>query len=56
MSQPERAADWSIRTGYIATSPAAYETQTLKDFIAKVPGGQCGAHLPAGGDRRAVGA
>ena len=34
---PERAADWSIRTGYIATSPAAYETQALKDFIAKVP-------------------
>ena len=26
-----------MRTGYIATSPAAYETQTMKDFIAKVP-------------------
>jgi sn-glycerol 3-phosphate transport system substrate-binding protein len=37
VSQPERAADWSMRTGYIATSPAAYETQTLKDFIIKVP-------------------
>jgi sn-glycerol 3-phosphate transport system substrate-binding protein len=37
VSQPERAADWSIRTGYIATSPAAYETQTMRDFIAKVP-------------------
>lgn len=37
VSQPERAADWSMRTGYIATSPAAYETQTMKDFIAKVP-------------------
>ena len=37
VSRPERAADWSMRTGYIATSPAAYETQTMKDFIAKVP-------------------
>ncbi len=37
VSQPERAADWSIRTGYIATSAAAYETQTLKDFITRVP-------------------
>ena len=37
VSQPERAADWSMRTGYIATSPAAYDTQTMKDFIAKVP-------------------
>ena len=26
-----------MRTGYIATSPAAYETQALKDFIAKFP-------------------
>ena len=31
------AADWSIHTGYIATSPAAYETQAMKDYIAKVP-------------------
>lgn len=36
-SAPERAADWSIRTGYIATSPAAYETAALKDYIAKFP-------------------
>jgi sn-glycerol 3-phosphate transport system substrate-binding protein len=36
-SAPERAADWSIRTGYIATSPAAYDTQVLKDYIAKYP-------------------
>lgn len=36
-SAPERAADWSIRTGYIATSPAAYETQALKEYIAKFP-------------------
>lgn len=37
VSQPERAADWSMRTGYIATSPAAYDTPMMKDFIAKVP-------------------
>jgi sn-glycerol 3-phosphate transport system substrate-binding protein len=37
ISAPERAADWSIHTGYIATSPAAYETQAMKDYIAKVP-------------------
>jgi sn-glycerol 3-phosphate transport system substrate-binding protein len=37
VSQPERAADWSMHTGYIATCPAAYETQAMKDYIAKVP-------------------
>ena len=37
VSAPERAADWSIHTGYIATSPEAYETQAMKDYIAKVP-------------------
>jgi sn-glycerol 3-phosphate transport system substrate-binding protein len=37
VSAPERAAEWSIKTGYIATSPAAYETPALKEFIAKVP-------------------
>jgi sn-glycerol 3-phosphate transport system substrate-binding protein len=37
VSQPERAADWSMRTGYIATSPTAYDTPTLKDYIAKYP-------------------
>ena len=37
ISAPERAADWSMRSGYIATSPAAYETQTMKDYIAKNP-------------------
>jgi sn-glycerol 3-phosphate transport system substrate-binding protein len=37
VSAPERAAEWSIKTGYIATSPAAYDTPALKEFIAKVP-------------------
>jgi sn-glycerol 3-phosphate transport system substrate-binding protein len=37
VSAPERAADWSIRTGYIATSPAAYDTPALRDYVAKFP-------------------
>ncbi|HTI81262.1 MAG TPA: ABC transporter substrate-binding protein [Acetobacteraceae bacterium] len=37
ITAPERAADWSIRSGYIATSPAAYETPALKEYIAKYP-------------------
>ncbi len=37
VSAPDRAADWSIRTGYIATSPAAYDTPALTDYIAKFP-------------------
>jgi sn-glycerol 3-phosphate transport system substrate-binding protein len=37
LSEPERAADWSIRTGYIATSPAAYETPVLKKYVADFP-------------------
>ena len=37
VSAPERAADWSINTGYIATSPAAYDTPVLKEYITKYP-------------------
>ena len=37
VSAPERAADWSIRTGYIATSPAAYGTPALQAYVAKFP-------------------
>jgi sn-glycerol 3-phosphate transport system substrate-binding protein len=37
VSAPERAADWSIKTGYIATSPAAYETPVLKQYTAGFP-------------------
>jgi len=37
VSAPERAADWSMRTGYIATSPAAYETAAMKDYVARFP-------------------
>ena len=37
VSQPARAADWSIKTGYIATRPEAYETKALKDYVAGFP-------------------
>ncbi|HRJ69631.1 MAG TPA: ABC transporter substrate-binding protein [Beijerinckiaceae bacterium] len=37
MTTPERAADWSVKTGYVAVSPAAYETKTLKDYTASFP-------------------
>ena len=37
LSTPERAADWCMRTGYIATSPAAWETPALKDYVEKFP-------------------
>jgi sn-glycerol 3-phosphate transport system substrate-binding protein len=37
MTEPERAADWSTKTGYVAVSPAAYETKILKDYVAGFP-------------------
>ena len=37
LSAPERCADWSMRTGYIATRPDAYETPALKTYIEKFP-------------------
>lgn len=37
ITTPERAADWSIRTGYIATRPDAYETPTLRQYVAGFP-------------------
>ena len=37
LTEPDRAADWSMRTGYIAVRPEAYETKTLKDYIAGFP-------------------
>ena len=37
LSEPERAADWCIKVGYIATSPAAYETAALKKYVAEYP-------------------
>jgi sn-glycerol 3-phosphate transport system substrate-binding protein len=37
MTSPERAAQWSIDTGYVAVTRAAYETPALKRYIAEFP-------------------
>ncbi|NRF50444.1 extracellular solute-binding protein, partial [Pseudomonas stutzeri] len=34
---PERAADWSIATGSVAVTPAAWETDKMKKYAAEVP-------------------
>jgi sn-glycerol 3-phosphate transport system substrate-binding protein len=36
-TQPERAAQWGIDTGYVAVTPAAFETQRMKDYVAGFP-------------------
>ncbi|MGI3163747.1 ABC transporter substrate-binding protein [Pseudooceanicola sp. 200-1SW] len=35
MTQPEQAAQWSIATGYMGVSPAAYETEALQAYGAE---------------------
>ena len=37
LSTPERAADWCMKTGYIATRPDAWETPALKAYVEKFP-------------------
>ncbi|MBK0392440.1 ABC transporter substrate-binding protein [Ramlibacter algicola] len=37
VTAPERAAQWSIDTGYVAVSPAAYETPPLKKYGSEFP-------------------
>ena len=37
MTQPERAAKWSMDTGYVAISEAAYNTAALKKYGAEFP-------------------
>jgi len=37
MTAPEQAARWSIRTGYMGVSPAAYETEALRDYTSAFP-------------------
>jgi sn-glycerol 3-phosphate transport system substrate-binding protein len=37
VTAPERAAEWSIATGYVAVSPAAYETPKLKSYVSEFP-------------------
>jgi len=37
MTQPDQAARWSIATGYMGVSPAAYETEALQAYAADFP-------------------
>jgi len=37
MTSPEQAARWSIATGYMGVSPAAYETDVLTKYVADFP-------------------
>ncbi|WP_119309297.1 ABC transporter substrate-binding protein [Cohaesibacter haloalkalitolerans] len=37
MTEPEQAAKWSIATGYVAPSPAAWETEAMKAYAKDVP-------------------
>jgi sn-glycerol 3-phosphate transport system substrate-binding protein len=37
VTSPDMAADWGMQTGYVATSPAAWETDRLKRYVAGFP-------------------
>ncbi len=37
MTETERAAQWSIDTGYVAVKKSAYETDTMKKYAAEFP-------------------
>ena len=37
MTSPETSAEWSIKTGYMGVSPAAYETQALQKYVKGFP-------------------
>lgn len=37
MTTPERAAEWAIATGYVAVSPASWETSAMKTYVAEFP-------------------
>jgi len=37
MTSPERSAEWSMKTGYMGVSPAAYDTSKLKAYIKGFP-------------------
>jgi sn-glycerol 3-phosphate transport system substrate-binding protein len=34
VTSPERAAEWAIATGYVAVSPAAWDTPAMKKYLA----------------------
>ncbi|MCB8814781.1 ABC transporter substrate-binding protein [Desulfosporosinus shakirovi] len=37
MTEPERTAQWSIDTGYVAARKSAYETEKMKNYISEFP-------------------
>ena len=37
MTSPERSAEWSIKTGYMGVSPAAYQTSQLQEYVVDFP-------------------
>jgi len=37
VTSPKRAAEWAIATGYIAVSPAAWDTPEMKKYLADFP-------------------
>ncbi|KQW18289.1 ABC transporter substrate-binding protein [Afipia sp. Root123D2] len=37
MTAPERAAEWSMKTGYVAVSPAAYKTPAMEAYAKDFP-------------------
>lgn len=37
LTEPAQSARWSIATGYVATTPAAYQTAALQAYAAQVP-------------------
>lgn len=37
LTQPQRAASWSAATGYVAVTPASWETPEMKKYVQEVP-------------------
>jgi sn-glycerol 3-phosphate transport system substrate-binding protein len=37
LTEPERVADFSIQTGYIAGRESAYDTDAMQSYLAEVP-------------------
>ena len=37
ITEPTRAAEWSMNTGYIATRQSSYETEALKEYVGAFP-------------------
>jgi sn-glycerol 3-phosphate transport system substrate-binding protein len=37
VTSPERAAQWGIDTGYVATRPDAWQTPKMKEYVVKFP-------------------